>query len=550
MNTSDQSELRLQPGPEGVQVFWKGRPLLGRQPAAGQSRRLPPEPQEQTLYLLRSPLLGEGAKPFLRSLSPESAAILLEFDPALASLKDHPSAIQPGPSGGWVTDPARFGYLAHTLIRRHALRRVVGLSLSGAARFNHSAYETCESVAEDLIRSFWNNRGTEIRLGRRWLSNIWKNAPAATTIPASLKRHFRGRAILAGAGPSLDRAIPFIRKAQSMGLPVVATDTALPALAEARIAVDLIIALDGQLANAADMVPWRWDGSFLVADVSTHHAIVRSFPESHRYLICTRFSDIALFDSPLLAGFPQFLPRGSVGPAAVEILHRLFGVSRILGAGFDFWYRLPRTHASLTMHHRAYLARAGRLDGTDGPASRVDRPWKRLVLEDGTREVSDQILASQAEQCADLISTISRNDVRFRFLRLPGRGLFPGGSRLSWDEAERWLSAEETAPEAIRTGTDETGDERIRQRRLAGLEELYARLAAQEKLLADPARPVFLDAELEFAWFDLPQWPLLNLRREWAEMHRPRLLQAVRDHRRRVGRAHHAVADITLRDSP
>jgi hypothetical protein len=66
------------------------------------------------------------------------------------------------------------------------------------------------------------------------------------------------------------------------------------------------------------------------------------------------------------------------------------------------------------------------------------------------------------------------------------------------------------------------------------LEHLRERLIAQEAVLADAARPLFLDSGLDFVIADLPQWPLMMLRREWVELHRARVLRAVRDYRRRL----------------
>ncbi len=547
MNASDQSGLRLEPGPEGVQIYWKGRPLLGAHPVSGQSRRLPRQPQEQTLYLLQSPLLGQGADHFLHALPVNSASIFLEFEPALAVLKDHPAAIKTGVAGRWVTDKGSFGQTAHEFIRRRGIRRVCSLTLSGAARLYRDSYGHCVEEAGKLVQTYWNNRGTEIRLGRRWMANIWKNVAADITDLSSLKPNSSGVAFLIGAGPSLDASLSFIRKVRMAGIPLVAVDTALPSLAAAKIQVDIIIALDGQLANVADFMPWQWDRAFLIADVSTHHSIVNAFPKRHRHLICTRFSDLSIFDSNLVTGLTQFSPRGSVAPMAVEILHRLFGITEIVGTGFDFWYRLPRTHASLTMHHRKVLATANRLDGNDGPASRIDRPWKQGVLEDETPTVVDEILARQADQFVNVIATILEKDPRLRFSRLPGRGLFAGGTRLSWEEAELWVQTHSADP----AGSEESRIESSGHdpgKRLQSLMELYNRLIIQEEVLADPNRPFYLDATLDFAWFDMPQWPLLALKREWAELHRSRLLQAVRDHRRRVQRGLLA-AGVTLPDS-
>lgn len=560
MEADGDSRPRLDAGPGGVQVYWKERPLLGPDPIRSQRRRTPSELKEQTLYLLFSPLLGEGLSDFIRDLPRSSAVLLVEFEEALARLRRSSLAPSIVRANAWIGNPDDIATEAERIIGERAIRNVVPLHVSGGARLHRRAYEHATELVTSIVEQYWRNRGTEIRLGRRWVANIWKNAPRLTADFSSLSRFTGNAAVLVGAGPSLDRYLPLVSEAAKKDIPVVAIDTALPALAASNLTADIVISMDGQLVNAADFMPWRWEKTLLVADVTTHHAIVRSFPPERRFLFATRFSPLELLSSEVLAGFPVVPPRGSVAPSAVEIVTKVLGVQEILAIGLDFWYRLPRTHATLTTHHRRILAGSTRLSGNDGPAAWTLRPWKKGAMKDGTEAIVDGILEAQARQMERLIATSfvsdGNYDGRAAFIQPVAPGLPVGGVETTEQGARRWLTERHGMTSGSTAGA---GDSRraalpttlshrmneMRSRRQRGIEEYLERIRIQEENLQRRDRPLLLDDGLSFTWYDLPQWPLLTRRRDWAETQRIRLLRAVKDHRRRLERA---VASFTLPD--
>ncbi len=562
MDADGDSRPRLVTGPGGVQVYWKERPLLGADPIQSQRRRTPPEIKEQTLYLLFSPLLGEGLEDFIRAVPRTSAVLLVEYEDALARLRFNPGAPDIIRTAPWAGDHAAVAAAAERFISERAIRNVSPLYVSGGARLHRREFEDATEMTTSLVQQHWQNRGTEIRLGRRWVANIWKNAPRLTMDFAALGHLSGTAAVLVGAGPSLDRNLSLIAEAAEADIPIVAVDTALPALAAAGLTADIAFSMDGQLVNAADFMPWRWDKTILVADVTTHHAIVRRFPPERRFLFTTRFSQLELLSSDVTAGFPVVPPRGSVAPSAVEILGRVIGVREILAIGLDFWYRLPRTHATLATHHRRILGESTRVSGNDGPAAWTMRPWKRGTLRDGSSAVVDGVLEAQARQMERLINTSFGGGEHSReataFIQPMAQGVPIGGAGVTADEGRRWLAKwhGRSSSDSFRAGGNgaylsapssypSTMMGELQERRRRSVVAYLERIRVQEEILRHPERPLFLDDGLAFSWYDLPQWPLLNHRREWAEAQRHRLLRAVVDHRRRLERA---VSAFTLQD--
>ncbi|MFW5643161.1 MAG: 6-hydroxymethylpterin diphosphokinase MptE-like protein [Alkalispirochaeta sp.] len=566
-------DLFLQEGPDGVQVYLEGRPLLGRAPSLSQRRRVPSSPQQQTLYLVLSPLLGYGLDAFVRSLPRSSAVLAVELDSRLGAIRDQRPPL-PDPFR-FVVTPEGAVTVAEELVRVRGIRRVETVSLSGGTRLHRSQYARIEAAITEGVERYWRNRGTEIRLGRRWISNIWRNAaiPARSaaeitppegilpadgdtsiTVAGGIDRdENRNRLLLLGAGPNLDRHLPYLKRLlRDVGTrrPVfVALDTALPALAASGIPVDAVVAMDGQLANATDLVPWRWSDTALFADLTVHPSILRHFPGDRRFLFATRFGAVSFFadrEVEPLAGLgdalPILPPRGSVAPAALEILTVYFGFSSIVLAGTDFWYRPPRTHAAMTGGHRAFLRTHTRLAGNDGDPRVMLRPWSIETLPDGRSTPADAILVVQARHLSDTITDLRRRK-ELSVHRLDGPAIPIGVPEISRHAFREWFVAAEDDVSRFRRRLERLGAPHLRT---PHLHEAFKRLSAQERVLADTSRPPFLDAGLEFAWFDLPQWPLAGRSREWAVLQRFRILRAVRDHRRRLGRI---LSEVTPQDS-
>jgi hypothetical protein len=514
----------------------------------------------------------------VQRLARSSAVLCVEFEADLALLwqqRDCRLANVP-----LATSREDVVTVAQNAVAHRAIRRVETITLSGGSAAFREQYRRIETDLQTVVRRFWANRGTEIRLGRRWLANIWKNTGQVAGDLGALGDAMPSKAVLIGAGPSLDTDIVFLEEAlhrdskaaapaPSPGVPgtaefrrpaIVAIDTALPALAARGIPVDCVVAMDGQLANAADLVPWIWDDSILIADISTHPSIVRSFRPERRAFFTTRFSDLRLFPPltatgsdtgtdgihRLTAGLPTLTPRGSVAPSALELLIRTMGVTDLVILGVDFWYHPPRTHARMATAHRRFLNGHDRTTGSGGPAKLVQRPWRPGTLQNGESVQIDGILADQAEQLAEVVSVLRATVPGVRFRQVPNRGLPIGADEISRQELQDWFT---TPPWHLPREIVTERSMEARQRRLKALTELRERLVAQETALTSDVGPVILDAMLDCAWFDLPQWPLAGRTTAAARLHRLRFLRAVRDHRRRVVRAL-AAAGITPRGNP
>jgi hypothetical protein len=123
------------------------------------------------------------------------------------------------------------------------------------------------------------------------------------------------------------------------------------------------------------------------------------------------------------------------------------------------------------------------------------------------------------------------------------RGLPVGAAVMEPSALKEWLQStaallpspetDKDASMAVQDISEPHREPALRRRAAAAL---LRRLRIQESRLSDGSLQPFLDAGLEFALIDLPQWPLMTRSIEWMELNRERALRAVRDYRRRLER--------------
>jgi hypothetical protein len=334
--------LALEDTPHGLQVHYNGRRLYGPHPRDAAIRRAQSlTSQPNTLVIWPSPLVWHGLDEALGRLGPSGAIIAVECDPVLHELarRQMPTrhrerlALELGSSTDVVSRIRQWG--------EHRFRRVVELTTSASARFHRDRYRAVVSAVEREIRVFWQNRLTLSAMGRLWLRNIIRNIPrllSSRPLPV-----VRGTAIVCGAGPSLEAALPFITRHRDR-LTIVAVDTAVPILDSQRCVPDVVIALEGQLANVYDFLPILRRDYRLLADLSSSPAVLELHDTWSSTV--TAFAPLSLLDR--LAALPgvgtRLQPLGSVGVAATRLALQL-GASPLLLTGLDFAVLPGKTHS-------------------------------------------------------------------------------------------------------------------------------------------------------------------------------------------------------------
>ena len=463
----------------GLSVRYRDRFLYSTRDPARSPRRaaLACDPGPGRVHLVFSPLLWYGFPELLGRIGPGSAVLCVEADPALARL-----AVERAPPGS-LDDP-RVVFATTFSPEEIAMRaREMGLfracartDLSGGASLNAPLYDRMTALLATDIESAWRSRAALVVFGRLWARNVLENLAALPSIAPEPFPSFAGAAVVCGAGPSLETALPFII-ANRGRIGVVACDTALGTLLASGVEPDLVVCLEAQAHNLADFVPLEGRPVRLAADLSSHPATFRSV-RGPKHVSLVRLAESPFLDRVAALGRELELPimdlppLGSVGVHAVRLVRSL-AAGPILVAGLDFSFETGKTHSrgspSLLAGEReldrfsrwpSQYAASFRERTTDAPCS---------PLPDGRILRSDPVLLSYAALLREiaLADGAALYDIRGRGPDIGAIPLSPAGAENLIDSIARRVSHEvRDGPGVGCPGSDAPGvDEVFRVRR-------------------------------------------------------------------------------------
>ncbi len=255
--------------------------------------------------------------------------------------------------------------------------------------------------------------------------NIAANIPAIAASPgvASLFSAFAGKpAVVAGAGPSLDRALRHLDRLQDFAH-IIAVDTAAGVLARNGIRYHAVISADPQPLSAFHFAFGIPDAP-LIFIPTAHPAVVAMF-RGRRYLMLQERHTLFAGAEPLLTGRGSSGAGGSVSCLALDMLLRA-GAEPIFFAGQDFAFPqgLPYNRGTLADYaSEAPLFAAGEqgmLDAAFGFA-----PPLTVPLEGGGEGETGANLRGYLQTFSELIAAAPET----RFFNLDSRGAAIRGCR-------------------------------------------------------------------------------------------------------------------------
>ncbi|MEI6808269.1 MAG: 6-hydroxymethylpterin diphosphokinase MptE-like protein [bacterium] len=229
-----------------------------------------------------------------------------------------------------------------------------------------------KSICNALTLSIFNI-GTLICRGGLWQMNTLKNLPILLRNPGvvALRNAFKGKpALVVGAGPSLNAALPYLKTCAS-GYVVVSTGTALRALRNAGIRPDLVVAVDAHPLMASQFkVPCN--DLYLVCST----LVFPPAPPKFKGLFAGTLdaNPIDAWLDKLTGERGVMLAAGTVTSTAVD-LAVFMGCSTVVTIGFDLSLANDgTTHARNTMYHGV------KVDMEHGELVRVPGNYQETVL--------------------------------------------------------------------------------------------------------------------------------------------------------------------------
>jgi hypothetical protein len=210
-------------------------------------------------------------------------------------------------------------------------------------------FEKLRTIQEQMRLQMFST-GTLVTKGPLWQRNTLMNLPRILTNPGVgvLDGCFAGKpAIIVGAGPSLNDAIPYLQEIQDRVL-IITTGTALTPLRKANIKPDLVIAVDASHLVAKQFTVPCNDLFFVGATIVCPEIPGRFKGEFYSLLdsnpIDQWVRSISNVEGTLMAG-------GTVTACGMHLANTL-GCDPVVTVGLDLAYADDgHSHASDTMYH-------------------------------------------------------------------------------------------------------------------------------------------------------------------------------------------------------
>ncbi len=420
---------RLESRPGGINIFYKGKYLYHEQSPEEHTRirafsvTLP----GKSIILLPSPLLGYGIKDLLERLPDSSHLVCLEKDQLLMDITVrtflHQSLKDPRVSFVRTDSvPALIEYLEKKIDWKR-YRKVLLIPLNRGYILYRSFYDEVQKQLLMYLERIHRNRLTTIRLGKRWMSNLFQNLihlPEA--IPLS-DLSIRKPPLLLGAGESLEDRFEWIEQVRE-SVYLIAVDTVLPILSALGVRPDLVVSVDAQAINLQDFLAFPYVGIPLAADLTVYPGILRNW-KGPLYLFLSRFESLRWFEDPeTYSVLPPLLPPlGSVGNTALYLACTYADASLpVLCLGMDFCYTPGKPHARGAYTHQLYVARHTRLNPSPLLENSMHRQKTTVLSVNGKAVKADPVLQSFLE----VARTVCQNEKRT--YNLSNRGLDFGAS--------------------------------------------------------------------------------------------------------------------------
>ena len=263
-----------------------------------------------------------------------------------------------------------------TLPQCGTFRRIIKIDFSAGAQFNSQLYDKVMENAVNALMTYWANRVTLVKFGRRYSTNFFKNlACCDKTIP--IQNFFESvdkPIIVFGAGESLVQGIEEARK----GHYVICVDTALQPLVAQGIVPDAVFIEEAQNVISKCFIGMSRVETHVFAGLSSLHAITRYFKPEQLSFFTTEFTQARFIDRFEQAGIlpPKNEPFGSVGITAYyyALLFRKDKSVPIKTYGLDFAYSAGRTHTKGAMADKARFLYSSRIKNDANYAAAFNEP--------------------------------------------------------------------------------------------------------------------------------------------------------------------------------
>ena len=228
------------------------------------------------------------------------------------------------------------------------------LNLRSRIEQEEKYFTEIRSGIKELLISLSDDYSVQSHFGKRWFINTLANLKTAQSVKNVLPPV--KRALITGAGPSLEYQLPMLKKYRKDSF-LIATDTSLTFLLKHNMTPDLVISIDCQHITYHHFLSGFPKDVPLVLDLASPSWLTRL---SNNIVFFTSGHPFSQFVNSKLRSFPYIdTSGGNVSHAAISLADKL-GAKEILLFGIDFSYPKGKSYARGTYLYPHFISKSKR----------------------------------------------------------------------------------------------------------------------------------------------------------------------------------------------
>ncbi len=360
--------------PQGFSVSYKGHLLYSKYnpskniiTAVEKLQILP-----GTIILCCSPLLGYGLSELLNKLPENCLIILCEADSDLYDFSKREGIFNQSDSRITSCHYKKLSDLPlviYDLVANDLYKRVIKFDLSAGTQFHQDFYSKLFTACSDSLMTFWKNRITLTKFGRRYSKNLFENLHYLSQ-SQPITDYFNSvdkPIIVFGAGQSTEALL----KTKSISKDdyfILCADTALQPLLKHGIRPDGVFIEEAQAVISKAFIGIPKDIHIFAGLSSIPNLVHKHGPKNLSYFF-TEYTNTGFLDNLKTKTFmpPSNKPFGSVGLTAVyyALKFRKNEDVPVYVTGLDFSYSVGVTHTKGALAHILRLINSSRLQSIE-----------------------------------------------------------------------------------------------------------------------------------------------------------------------------------------
>lgn len=252
------------------------------------------------------------------------------------------------------------------LPRAGTFKRTVYIDFSAGVSFHSDLYQKLYTYCVNSIMTFWKNRITLTKFGRKYSHNFFSNLKNIdkTTPIQNFYESVNKPIVIFGSGESIDKGINYIKENQK-DYYILCADTALQSLLENSVIPNGVFIEEAQNVILKSFIGTQNKNVTIFAGLSSISQLAHNFPLNNFSYFSTEYVEANFINNLNSQNIipPLNPPFGSVGLTVFyyALKFRKDSSIPIYTYGLDFAYTAGRTHGKGTLAHNNILLQLNKI---------------------------------------------------------------------------------------------------------------------------------------------------------------------------------------------